>query len=105
MLSQIQHERYTQFSRTRTSLKKVGLEKLLFPLVTFKRGNLSVKPYKLYFVQLCLELSEHNLPMIVRNSNQFNGSLSTVILENINTISVVSGDNESTPSTKRGIDA
>ena len=81
------------------------LEKLLFPLVAFKRGNLSVKPYKLYFVQLCLELSEHNLPMIVRNSNQFNGSLSTVILENINTISVVSGDNESTPSTKRGIDA
>ena len=43
--------------------------------------------------------------MIVRNSNQFNGSLSTVILKNIDTISVVSGDNESTPSTKRGIDA
>ena len=41
--------------------------------------------------------------MIVRNSNQFNGSLSTVILENINTISVLSGDNESTPSTKRAL--
>ena len=62
---------------------------------------------KVYFVQfkLHLELSRHNLPRIGRNGNQFNKLLSTVILEKINTIKVVSGDNGSTPSTLRCIDA
>ena len=90
-LSQILLERYTQFSRTRTSLKKG-------------------RSWKIIVIQLSISSFQQNksfpcLPRIGRNGNQFNKSFSTVILETINTIRVVSGDNGNTTSTLRGIDA
>ena len=68
------------------------------------------RSWKIIVIQLSISSFQQNksfpcLPRIGRNGNQFNKSLSTVILEKIKTIRFVSGDNGSTPSTLRGIDA
>ena len=58
------------------------------------------RSWKIIVIQLSISSFQQNksfpcLPRIGRNGNQFNKSLSTVILEKINTIKVVSGDNGS----------